>query len=184
MYLFFISKSKDSFHSKCIFHVKFYPSDIDPLCSEPFVLPEMANIGAMLLAWLPPLLIFELSGLTEGTVNSVSLRPSSLRLLCLLPLRRLESPRSPKLTFKNTFEVSLSLSVRVVCPSWLLLLFLVRRISLCLRTFCLLLVSLIFGFGLLRVFVSLLELDLWVVASLLELEASDLAVELFLLSLT
>lgn len=138
----------------------------------------------MLLVWLAPLLIFELSGLAEGTVNSVSLRPSSLRLLCLLPLRRLESPRSPKFTFKNTFEVSLSLSVKVICPSWLLLLFLVRRISLCLRTFCLLLVSLIFGFGLLRLLGSLFEFDLWVVESLLVFEASDLAVELFLFSLT
>lgn len=138
----------------------------------------------MLLVWLAPLLIFELSGLAEGTVNSVSLRPSSLRLLCLLPLRRLESPRSPKFTFKNTFEVSLSLSVKVICPSWLLLLFLVRRISLCLRTFCLLFVSLIFGFGLLRLLGSLFEFDLWVVESLLVFEASDLAVELFLFSLT
>lgn len=183
MYLFFILKLKDFFYSKCIFYVKFYLSDIDFLCSELFVFLEMVNIGVMLFVWLFFLLIFELFGLIEGIVNLVFFCFFLLRFFCFLLLRCLEFLWSFKLIFKNIFEVFLFLLVRVVCLFWLLLLFLVWRILLCFCIFCLLLVSLIFGFGLLWVFVFFLELDFWVLGFFLEFEVSDFVVELFLLLL-
>ena len=151
-------------------HCISYPSDIDPLCNDALFLPEIEKMGATLLDWLVLLCFgYPISELGEGDARVVFSHPTSLWLRWRLLLSLLESPKRPMLTGWN------ALSAKVLLFD--------EMVSLWRLVFCLWLVSLIFGLGLLLLFVSRFELVLGVAEPRFEFDERDFE-ELFLLTFT